>query len=375
VNDILICGFIEGKLPYIGDQARTLEWLSEAHTWAQATLDRLSTEERRNLGRNMRRRVARFGCDPGRIAQRRSVLPDFVRERFDEMEIYDVSRRPQGGGSAARNAVFARAVGEYFDSSYAKESAPPDDLVHVTCTGYVAPSAAMELVAKRGWGERTRVTHVYHMGCNASLSALRIAAGLAEPGQRIDVVHTELCTLHLDPTDHSAEQLVVQSLFADGLIRYRLTRGGTGGLRVLALDEIIVPDSDDSMRWSVGDHGMHMTLARDVPERIAEGLRAFIERLAERAGVASAPLDKAIFAVHPGGPRVIDQVAETLGLADAQVAASRQILRDHGNMSSATLPHVWKLIAEDKAVAPGTLIMSLAFGPGLTVCGGVFRKE
>ena len=374
MKDFVIGGFIEGKLPYVHDQARTLEWLAEAHTWAQATLDGLSTEGRRNLGRNMRRRIARFACDPSRIARRGSVLPDFDRERFDEMEIYDVSRRPQGGGSADRNRVFARAVGEYFDSTFAKESAPPDDLVHVTCTGYVAPSAAMELVAARGWGDTTRVTHVYHMGCNASLSALRISVGLAEPGRRVDVVHTELCSLHLDPTDHSAEQLVVQSLFADGLIRYHVGRGGPG-LRVLALDEIIVPDSSDSMRWSVGDRGMHMTLARDVPDRIAEGLRAFIDRLTERAGVASAPLDGAIFAVHPGGPRVIDQVADTLGLGDAQVAASRQILRDHGNMSSATLPHVWKLIAEDARVAPGTLVVSLAFGPGLTVCGGVFKKE
>jgi len=374
VKDLLIGGFIEGKLPYVHDQARTLEWLAAAHTAAQATVDGLAPDERRNLGRNMRRRMARFGCDPGRIARRGSVLPDFDRERFDDMEIYDVNRRPQGGGSAARNAVFARAVGDYFDSTYANESEPPDDLVHVTCTGYVAPSAAMELVAKRGWGQRTRVTHVYHMGCNASLSALRISAGLAEAGRRVDVVHTELCTLHLDPTDHSAEQLVVQSLFADGLIRYRLNGGGRG-LRVLALDEIIVPDSGDSMRWSVGDRGMHMTLARDVPDRIAAGLRAFIARLTERAGVASAPLDRAIFAVHPGGPRVIDQVAETLGLSDAQVAASSRILRDHGNMSSATLPHVWKLIVEDGAVAPGTLVLSLAFGPGLTVCGGVFRKE
>src|SRR5262249_51695214 len=151
------------------------------------TLENLSTEERRTLGRNMRRRVARFGCDPSRIAQRGSAVPDFGRERFDQMEIYDVNRRPRGGGSAERNAVFARAVGEYFDATYAGENEPPDDLVHVTCTGYVAPSAAMELVAKRGWGESTRVTHVYHMGCNASLSALRISCGLAEPGRRIDV--------------------------------------------------------------------------------------------------------------------------------------------------------------------------------------------
>src|SRR5262249_2519989 len=68
VSHHVIGGFEEGKLPYVSDQARTLEWLAEAHTAAQATLENLSTEERRTLGRNMRRRVARFGCDPSRIA-------------------------------------------------------------------------------------------------------------------------------------------------------------------------------------------------------------------------------------------------------------------------------------------------------------------
>ena len=93
------------------------------------------------------------------------------------------------------------------------------------------PSAAQRLVAAKGWGAATRVTHAYHMGCYAAFPALRMAAGfLSAPDslrasglKRVDVVHTEMCSLHMNPLHHAAEQLVVQSLFADGVhppIRY-----------------------------------------------------------------------------------------------------------------------------------------------------------
>ena len=74
----------------------------------------------------------------------------------------------------------------------------------------------------------------------------------------MDVVHTELCTLHLDPLDHSVERMVVQSLFGDGFIRYAVRDAGDGerGLRVLALDEQLVPGSVDAMSWTVSDWGM-----------------------------------------------------------------------------------------------------------------------
>jgi predicted naringenin-chalcone synthase len=82
-----------------------------------------------------------------------------------------------------------------------------------------------------------------------------------------------------------------------------------------------------------------------------------------------------VFAVHPGGPKIIDRVRQVLELTDVQVQTSRDVLFDHGNMSSATLPHIWMRLAADEGVAPGTLVASLAFGPGLTVCGGLFRKQ
>jgi predicted naringenin-chalcone synthase len=198
--------------------------------------------------------------------------------------------------------------------------------------------------------------------------------------QRVDIVHTELCTLHLDPSDHSAEQCVVQSLFADGFVRYSLRQTAPNeikpGLEVLAVSEQLLPDSADSMGWAVGDFGMHMTLLRDVPDRIASALRPFLSQLFSKAGLdVAGELRHAVVAVHPGGPKIIDRVQEVLELRVEQVQASRAVLFEHGNMSSATLPHVWQRILSDEAVGSGTLILSLAFGPGLTVCGGLFRKH
>jgi predicted naringenin-chalcone synthase len=129
------------------------------------------------------------------------------------------------------------------------------------------------------------------------------------------------------------------------------------------------------MRWVVGNHGMHMTLARDVPERIAAVLRVFIAELFRRGGIALGSIGACTFAVHPGGPRIIDGVRDVLELDDAQVQASRDVLRDHGNMSSATLPHIWMRLAGDPLIPRGTLIPSLAFGPGLTICGAILEKR
>ncbi|MEO7425718.1 MAG: 3-oxoacyl-[acyl-carrier-protein] synthase III C-terminal domain-containing protein, partial [Fibrobacteria bacterium] len=229
------------------------------------------------------------------------------------------------------------------------------------------------------------------MGCYASMPALRMASAfLASPrgnasgtgvvnerSGRIDIVHSELCSLHLDPGRHTPEQLVVQSLFADGHIRYSVTPDNGGpGLRLLGVHEELIPGSLGAMGWVMGDHGMMMMLARDVPDLIAGTLKDFLRRLFASAGADPAEaLSRGLFAIHPGGPRIIDKVAELLELQPRQVAASRAVLKAHGNMSSATLPHVWAALLADADIPSGALITSLAFGPGLTVYGNVLRKH
>ncbi len=105
-------------------------------------------------------------------------------------------------------------------------------------------------------------------------------------------------------------------------------------------------------------------------------MRPLVGALFAKGGLdLAADLRRTVFAVHPGGPKIIDQVRDVLELSDAQVQSSRDVLYEHGNMSSATLPHVWARLLEAADVRSGTPIFSLAFGPGLTVSGGLFRKR
>jgi|CZKU01.1.fsa_nt_gi predicted naringenin-chalcone synthase len=370
-------------------QTESLAWIASAHARAEATL---ACAEGRSFDETtfrdqFARRLARFGCSSETIASRGHELDDCGHTRWAEMGVYRLDEHPEGEGMLARTRIFDDRARGVVARLYAEEDTAPADLVHVTCTGYVSPSAAQRLVADKGWGDRTRVTHAYHMGCYAAFPALRIAGGFAladdaprsARSRRADVVHTELCSLHMNPRLHEPEQLVVQSLFADGFIRYAVSEasaydGRSPALTLLAQGESIVPDSTGSMSWICSTWGMQMTLARDVPDRLAKSVSAFVDRLCEQAGLDEAARGKALFAVHPGGPRILDRVRDALALREAQIEGSRRVLHARGNMSSATVPHIWMEIARSPAVEEGRAVVSLAFGPGLTLCGAVMRK-
>jgi predicted naringenin-chalcone synthase len=214
------------------------------------------------------------------------------------------------------------------------------------------------------------------MGCYAALPAIRMAEGfVAAEKQRVDIVHTEMCGLHMDSHDNSPEQLVVQSLFADGHVKYSVLPAGSAGVgfKVLKICEQIIPETQADMSWITASWGMKMTLSREVPAKISSNIRGFIEKIIEGSGYKlNEILKEAIFAVHPGGPKIIDLVREVLEITDEQVGHSRAVLLNRGNMSSATLPHVWQKILEQNP-SSGKIILSLAFGPGLTLFGALFE--
>nr|AYM53875.1 naringenin-chalcone synthase [Kofleria flava] len=384
-DTVWLSSFSSRRPAYEGDQNALLDWIAEAHATSAAVREELTESARIALRDRIRRVIDRCACGPEHIQRRGYALAEIASTEWDHATVYDLLRHPHGRGTGIRSRVFAEITGDYFDSEYAGDTLPPRDLIHVTCTGYVSPSPAQRLVERKGWGEETRVSHAYQMGCYAAFPAVRLAAGalrtppaMAAAGApaRVDVVHTELCSLHFDPGQSSVEQLVVQSLFADGFIRYAVTDAPQGpSLRVLALAEKIIPDSAAAMSWVNSDFGMQMTLARDVPEQIGRALRGFVIGLYQRAGLdLGADLRNTVAAVHPGGPRIIDGVRDILELGESQVQTSREVLRDFGNMSSATLPHIWMRLLADPNVPSGALVLSLAFGPGLTLCGGLFQK-
>jgi predicted naringenin-chalcone synthase len=379
---------------YSGTQEEALSWLAEAHIRAEEThrLNNGNPPVDPSFAGMMPKLLRRYGCSPEKISTRGCELNDHLHTAWEKMEVYRLEENSKGANISVRSRAFARGARRTLDAMYWNECNAPDDLIHVTCTGYISPSAAQLVVADKGWQQRTRVTHAYHMGCYAALPAIRIGSGFlastSHHAHRVDIAHTELCTLHLDPSDHSPEQLVVQSLFADGHIRYTLSHDSgptsataqnkeqSSGYRILSLADELVADSAGDMRWSVSEWGFRMALTQDVPEKIGNSIPAFLVRLFSQAELDyNVEKENSIFAIHPGGPKIIEQVSDALGLRAEQSTASRKVLRNYGNMSSATLPHVWNEILESGAAKPGQLVVSLAFGPGLTICGGLFQVE
>lgn len=150
------------------------------------------------------------------LLKRYGVKAEQISRRYCE----DITIAEKGEGILARAEFFSQRGREIVSSFYSDTALAPGHLIHVTCTGYVSPSAVQHLVTDRSW-RGTGVTHAYHMGCYAALPAVRIAEGLvASRNRHVDIIHTEMCALHMDRTQHSPEQLVVQSLFADGHIKY-----------------------------------------------------------------------------------------------------------------------------------------------------------
>lgn len=334
-------------------QSDSLEFLASSHQKASEDHNENLNQERLSV------LIKRFGVKPTQIGNRGL---ESLEMSSSVPSIYD------------RTKFFGKRGNELLKEFYQEEVTPPSHLIHVTCTGYISPSPAQHLVQTKKW-KNTRVTHAYHMGCYASIPAVRMAEGFIASGEtRSDIVHTEMCSLHLNPKDHSSEQLVVQSLFADGYIKYSAipAHEAKEGFAVKTILERIIPDTEADMTWQPAEWGMQMSLSRDVPEKIGSQLRSFVTDLCAAAGEDLATiLKEATFAVHPGGPKIIDAVQTILELSNEQVAASKKILFEYGNMSSATLPHVWKEILE--TAKPKKKVLSLAFGPGLTIFGALFE--
>ena len=118
-----------------------------------------------------------------------------------------------------------------------------------------------------------------------------------------------------------------------------------------------------------------MSLSKRVPFMIRDSIGDFVTAICEQVGLDfEREKQNMIFAIHPGGPAILNQIRTRLGIEESQLALSRKVLYEHGNMASATAPHIWQQILESQEIPPGAKVLSMAFGPGLTVIGALFEK-
>jgi predicted naringenin-chalcone synthase len=308
------------------------------------------------------------------VAMRHIVLKDLMGANGGPEQSFFGSTSPGTGDRMRRYSQEApplalRAVRAALEQA----QVPPERITHlvtVSCTGFHAPGIDLALLAALPLRRSVARTHVGFMGCHAALNGLRVAAAFtgADPNACVLLCAVELCSLHLQ-YGWEADRIVANALFADGAAALVASREGPaatesalGLRRWIASGSLLVPDSAEAMSWAIEDHGFVMGLSPQVPDLIAQHLRPWLEGwLAEHQLTLDAI---GCWAVHPGGPRILSAVTETLGLDRALIEPSRSVLRDCGNMSSPTLLFILEHLRCSGAPGP---CLAMAFGPGLCV--------
>lgn len=280
---------------------------------------------------------------------------------------YDADPLP---GTGDRMTVYAReapalALAAVRDLAAHADLSGVTHLVVASCTGFVAPGIDQIIAAELGLEDVERLL-VGFMGCYAAVAALRSARHIvrSERQARVLVVTVELSTLHLQPATE-LEPLLAQLQFGDGAAAALVT-ADPAGFAIDAPFAATLPDSGALIRWAITDRGFAMHLSGEVPGRIGAALAdpAFAARVTGGRAVDA-------WAVHAGGRSILDAVAHALALDEHALDASRAVLADNGNMSSATLMFVLARLLADQPVRHG---VALAFGPGLAAEGFHFAS-
>ena len=202
--------------------------------------------------------------------------------------------------------------------------------------------------------------------CYAAISALDAARQFcaADANAVVLVVSLELCSLHLKPNG-GRDAILANALFADGaaacLVSAREPEGPR--YRLGPRTTQLVSEGEAEMAWDIGDLGFDMVLTSYVPKLIGAKIEALVATALEKQNLALDDVD--LWAVHPGGKAILDEVQKALRLTDEQLVSSREVLRSFGNMSSATI-----LFVLNDLLARGSSELktcAMAFGPGLTV--------
>ncbi|SCL20902.1 Predicted naringenin-chalcone synthase [Micromonospora nigra] len=242
-----------------------------------------------------------------------------------------------------------------------------------SCTGYATPGLDIMLARDLGMAPATQRMFVGHMGCYAALPGLGAAGDFVTArGRPALLLCAELTSLHIQPSSArvDTQQIISHALFSDAAVAAVLVPGGRG-YAVREVTSVTDTSTADHMTWDVTDTGFRMGLSPKVPQVLSTHVRALVDELLARHGHALSGVDG--WAVHPGGPRILNVVERELGLPEAALAASRATLDEHGNCSSPTVLLILDRLL--RADVPPRQVVMLAFGPGLTLYAALLERE
>nr|AMQ09637.1 2-pyrone synthase [Gerbera hybrid cultivar]CAA62683.1 chalcone sythase [Gerbera hybrid cultivar] len=259
-------------------------------------------------------------------------------------------------------------------------------LIFCTTAGVDMPGADYQLIKLLGLSPSISRYMMYQQGCSAGGMVLRLAKDLAEnnKGSRVLVVCCEITAIIFrGPNENHLDSLVGQALFGDGAAA--LIVGSDPDLaterplfEIVSTDQTILPDSEKAMKLHLREEGLTFQLHRDVPTMIGKNIEDVVVKVMSPLGISD--WNSLFWMVHPGGRAILDQVELKLDLKKEKLRASRHVLSEYGNLTSACVLFIIdemrkKSVEEGKRTTGEGLDLGVlfGFGPGLTVETVVLR--
>lgn len=245
------------------------------------------------------------------------------------------------------------------------------DIIFISTTGISTPSIDALIVNEMKLNHKINRMPLWGLGCAGGVAGFSKAACIAKanPEALVLVVAAELCSLTFLKNDLSKSNFIATGLFSDG-IAAALIKGDDFNYENKLKKKIIISDSQsmfyydslDVMGWDILNEGFKVVFAKSIPSIISSDVRDTVLKFLDKSSLRIDDLKNFIF--HPGGAKVIDAYLQSLEIQADFLSGTKKILRDYGNMSSATVLYVLDYFFENGFDTGCGLMTSL--GPGFT---------
>lgn len=326
--------------------------------------------------------------DHSGIESRHSVIADFGNKNGhkntffgnnEDFEVFPSTRQRMELYQHSASELGIKAAQDCFLNHGEDIKSKITHIITVSCTGMHAPGIDIEILEKLGLNKHVERTCINFMGCYGALNALKVANYIcrADVNSIVLIVSVELCTLHFQK-ENTLDNWVANSLFSDGAAAIIVEHQSKvkHNKPALVLDTFyseFLSEAKNDMAWNIADAGFEMKLTSKVPKLILKHIQSISNQLLQKAKLEIKDIGN--FAIHPGGRKILESAEAALAFPKEKNQFSYQVLKEYGNMSSATIVFVLKKILLEKNWNSGEKIMSFAFGPGLTVESMILKRN
>ncbi|KAL6569316.1 hypothetical protein OROMI_013830 [Orobanche minor] len=265
---------------------------------------------------------------------------------------------------------------------------PKSDITHVV---YVSsseirlPGGDLYLASELGLRNDVGRVMLYFLGCYGGVTGLRVAKDIAEnnPGSRVLLATSETTILGFRPPNKARPyDLVGAALFGDGAAAVIVGSNPVAGIECPFMElnyamQQFLPETNNVIDGRLSEEGIYFKLGRDLPQKVEDNIDEFCKKVMGKGGPTGKEYNDLFWAVHPGGPAILNRLERVLGLEKEKLDCSRRALMDFGNVSSNTIFYVMEYMRDElrkKGDDGEEWGLALAFGPGITFEGILLRS-